>query len=193
MYFRVKMPTFKNVNNKTMEEFFKSFDGDDDLVLHMQNAIAIIYKHPRSSLTLTIFRTTRSVSLQGKEDTIMRHVNLLSQLHESNKSASSNELTQSPYANPVSTECPTPRNYKRNKSNPIHVARFNDFRDDITSFISTWKPSKSLPAETIDYHTDMNMISIGTQTDNLGCNACNPCKNPKRIINKHRLQKLRSL
>ena len=75
-------------------------------------------------LTIAIFRTTHSVSLQGKEDLIKPFVTTSERLRNANQASGSSEP---PSELPTRTEQPTPKVIpKRKHPYQIHVARFND-------------------------------------------------------------------
>ena len=112
------MPASKNVISRTTEGFFSSFGGEENIVLSKQNAIAIIYKLPKKQLTVTIFRTTRSVAIKGKEEYIKQHVIEFQKMHESNRARSSKEPTQPNGENAFGAEAisPAPSASYRKKS-----------------------------------------------------------------------------
>ena len=106
-----------------MEEFFALFPADQQPVLAKQNITTLIYKQDSSSLTITVFRTTHTVSLQGKEEKIKKYAEAFEKIHGQNKEGSIDDVKRVIVSPTVGTEKITPTEMTRSKPYPSHAVR----------------------------------------------------------------------
>ena len=155
-----------------LEQFFKQLPQDLKLDLRSQDLSVVVYKHEHFPITLTIYPTTMTVLFQGNILITLRFTQIFEKIYEEHKSSSSSD---DPVELQTSKEKTNDNNIDRpiamKKRNPkaaniqVHNLRFNDFRDDLLSFISKWKPINSPSQINITCPETKTQQEQSTQTD----------------------------
>ena len=166
--------SYKNVTQRSLEEFFKKLPLGLKMNLHKHDKTSVIYKHDYLSITMTIYPTKMTVLFQGDPLTAQQFKGVSEQtLAEyaavSRKESPIEDSTNKDDINIPKTDCkPTKKRRKcTNESLQLRNLRFNDFRDDLISFICNWTP-RNYPSQTMLDQPSINEVcDQSAQTEEL--------------------------